>query len=167
MVVYSILLLLQWEQVPVARKFMNGTLKKIWIKRSKFGPMDSVEEAELIENRGILGNANQNGTRQVTIIEEEVWHEMMRELESDIDPSARRANLMISGVSVRDSIGKVLRVGSCAIQMYGETKPCKRMDEALPGLQDAMKKDWRGGAYGVIITGGSIKRGDPVSLDSL
>jgi len=151
----------------ILRKTMNGTLKKIWIKRAKLGPMDPVEQAEFIENEGILGNANQKGMRQVTIIQEEHWREMMTELDANIDPSARRANLMVSGIPLRETQGKVLRIGSCAIQIYGETKPCYRMDDALPGLQDAMKKDWRGGAYGVIITGGSIKIGDPVSLDSL
>lgn len=49
----------------------TGTLRGIWIKRARLGPMDAVDHAALIENRGIVGNANQNGRRQVTIIEED------------------------------------------------------------------------------------------------
>ncbi len=143
---------------------MHGTLKKIWIKRSKLGPMDPAGRARLIKGEGIRGNANQQGKRQVTIIEEEVWNEMMRELGADIDPSARRANLMVSGVPLRESRGKRLRVGSCVIEIYGETRPCERMDEALPGLQRAMH-NWRGGAFGVIVAGGEIKPGDPVYFE--
>ena len=75
-----------------------GVLRAIWIKRVRLGPMDPVGEATLVENRGILGNANQNGRRQVTLIEEEVWQQLMSQLGADLDPSARRANLMISGV---------------------------------------------------------------------
>jgi len=144
---------------------MNGTLKKIWIKRSKLGPMDPVNQALLIEGEGIQGNANQRGKRQVTIIEEKVWQEMMHEMGADIEPSARRANLMISGVSLRESRGRILCVGSCKIEIYGETKPCERMDEALPGLQQAMKENWRGGVFGVIVQGGEIKPGDPVYFE--
>lgn len=144
---------------------MPGTLKKIWIKRAKLGPMDPVDSAVLIKNVGILGNANQRGKRQVTIIEEEVWQEMMRELDADTDPSSRRANLMVSGISLQESRGKVLRVGECAIEIYGETKPCERMDESLPGLQEAMQKNWRGGAFGVILRGGEIRPGEVVYFE--
>lgn len=144
---------------------MSGTLRKIWLKRAKLGPMDPADGAVLIKGEGIRGNANQRGKRQVTIIEEEVWGEMMRELGADIDPSARRANLMVSGISLRESRGKVLRVGECAIEIYGETKPCERMDEALPGLQEAMQKNWRGGAFGVILRGGEIRPGEVVYFE--
>ncbi len=144
---------------------MPGTLKKIWIKRAKLGPMDPVDSAVLIKNVGILGNANQRGKRQVTIIEEEIWQEMMRELDADTDPSSRRANLMVSGISLQESRGKVLRVGECAIEIYGETKPCERMDESLPGLQEAMQKNWRGGAFGVILRGGEIRPGEVVYFE--
>jgi MOSC domain-containing protein YiiM len=141
---------------------MPGILKKIWLKPSKLGPMDPAESAVLIAGEGIRGNANQRGKRQVTIIEEELWQEMMRELGAEVDPSSRRANLMVSGVSLRESRGKTLRIGECLIEIYGETRPCERMDEALPGLREAMQNGWRGGAFGVIVAGGEIKPGDPV-----
>lgn len=126
--------------------------------------MDPADDAELVPDQGIAGNANQGGSRQVTIIERERWHAMMAELDADLDPAARRANLMISGVSLTDCRGKVLRIGDTRIWLLGETRPCERMDEALPGLRRAMAHPWRGGAYGTVVEGGPIRVGDPAVL---
>lgn len=143
----------------------TGLLRAIWIKRMRLGPMDPVNEATLVENRGILGNANQNGRRQVTIIEEETWQRLMQETGGSLDPSSRRANLMVSGIALADSRDRLLRIGECIIDIRGETRPCERMDEALPGLREAMKPDWGGGVFGTIVKGGLIRIGDPVQFD--
>ena len=143
----------------------TGRLEAIWIKRMKRGPMDPVDSATLVAGRGIRGNANQRGKRQVTIIERERWEALMRELDANRPPSARRANLMVSGVSLAGMRGRVLRIGECRVRIYGETKPCERMDEALPGLQAAMRPDWGGGAFGEILTDGDIHVGDTVVFE--
>lgn len=142
----------------------NGRLEAIWIKRAKRGVMDPAPSARLDANRGIAGNANRGGRRQVTVIEAETWSRLMSELGASIDPSARRANLMVSGVSLLKAGGRVLQVGAVRIELMGETRPCERMDEALPGLRDAMRADWGGGAFGVVIDDGEIHVGDPVML---
>ena len=143
-----------------------GRLEAIWIKRMKRGPMDPALDAVLVEGKGIRGNANQRGKRQVTIIERERWEELMRGFGADLSPSARRANLMISGVALAGMRGRVLRIGSCRVRIHGETKPCERMDEALPGLQQAMRPNWGGGGFGEIIVGGEIRVGDAVSFEA-
>lgn len=139
-----------------------GTLHAIWIKRAHRGLMEQRPRATLRVDQGLVDNADQRGRRQVTIIEREVWEPMMA-LHPSLDPSVRRANLMVSGVPLADSRGRVLRVGNCRIRIGGETKPCDRMDEALPGLKEALYPDWRGGAYGVVLDSGEIAVGDPVA----
>ncbi|MEP0548064.1 MAG: MOSC domain-containing protein [Rhodothermales bacterium] len=141
---------------------MEGVLRSIWVKRMKRGPMDPASSADLVAGRGIVGNADQGRRRQVTLIEEEVWADLMERLGGALDPSARRANLMVRGVRLADSRGRVLRVGACRIRIFGETKPCERMDEVLPGLKDLMFPDWRGGAFGEVLDDGRIAVGDPV-----
>jgi MOSC domain-containing protein YiiM len=142
-----------------------GVLEAIWVKRAKRGKMDPVERATLVAGRGIAGNANQRGRRQVTIIEREVWESLVRGLGSELDPSARRANLMVSGLPLAGTRGRVLRVGRCRVRVLGETKPCERMEEALPGLRDAMWPGWGGGAFAEILDDGEIAVGDEVDWE--
>jgi MOSC domain-containing protein YiiM len=124
--------------------------------------MDSTREARLVAGRGIVGNANQGGKRQVTIISREAWDAVTGELGADLDPSTRRANLLVSGVHLAKTRGRVLRVGGCRLRVYGETKPCRQMEEARPGLQTALGPDWRGGVFAEVLDDGTIAVGDPV-----
>lgn len=140
----------------------GGRLEAIWIKGARRGPMDSVDSAVLEQGRGIVGNSNQGGRRQVTLIEREMWESLMLQLGGSVSPSARRANLMLSGIRLAESRGRILQVGACRIQILGETRPCEQMDEALQGLREAMRADWGGGGYGQVLDDGQIAVGDPV-----
>ncbi len=139
-----------------------GRLEAIWIKRAHRGLMDPVTRAKLLAGRGIGGNADRARRRQVTIIEREVWEELMARLGADLDPATRRANLMVSGIPLRGRREEILAVGDSRIRILGETKPCERMEAAFAGLEAAMYEEWRGGAYGEVLNGGEITVGDTV-----
>jgi len=138
---------------------MAGRVEAIWIKRARRGPMDQVEKATLRAGRGIVGNADQGGKRQVTLIERQVWDLVIEELRDYVDPAARRANLLIAGLSLAGSRGRVLRVGGCRLRINGETRPCEQMDAARPGLRQALTPPWRGGAYAEALDDGEIEQG--------
>jgi MOSC domain-containing protein YiiM len=139
---------------------MNGSLVAIWIKRTRRGAMERVDTAELVAGRGVVGNANQGGRRQVTLIEEEAWQRLQRELGVSFDPSVRRANLMLRGIPLRNSAGNILTIGTTRLRIAGETRPCQRMDEAVPGLRQAMSSHWGGGAFAEVLVDGVINVGD-------
>jgi MOSC domain-containing protein YiiM len=144
---------------------MPGKLEAIWITRAHRGPMDPATSATLIEGKGVQGNVDRSSRRQVTIIEREVWEALMNETNASAPPSSRRANLMISGVSLADTRKRVLRIGNTRLEIAGETKPCERMEEAVPGLRAAMYPNWRGGAFAMVVSGGEIRVGDRVEFE--
>ncbi|MFP5246951.1 MAG: MOSC domain-containing protein [Thermoanaerobaculia bacterium] len=139
---------------------MAGEVVALWVKRFKRGPMDRVMFANAIAGRGIVGNANQGGKRQITIIDEGRWREAEAELGANVDPSARRANVMLRSIDLENMRGRLLRIGGCVVRIYNETRPCERMDEAHQGLRKALGPRWRAGAYGEIVEGGVIGLGD-------
>ena len=144
---------------------MSSSVAAIWIKRAHRGPMDRVERAELVAGRGVRGSADQGGRRQISIISEEAWNDAVRELGVGVDPSARRANVMVRGVDLEEARGKLLRLGACLIRVGGEVRPCERMDEAKEGLRNALRPHWRGGAFGEIVEGGAIAVGDGAEFE--
>lgn len=139
-------------------------VERIWTKRARRGPMDPVQEVQLRAGDGIVGDANRGGRRQVTVISREAWDRMVEEIEAPVDPIVRRANFLVRGIDLVESRGRILSLGPCRIRIEGQTRPCHRMEEAHPGLEDAMRSEWRGGVYGVVLEGGAVRTGDRVAL---
>ena len=129
--------------------------------------MDVVDAALLEVDRGLRGNANRGGMRQVTIISQARWAELMDALGADLSPGARRANLMVSGIDLENSRDRVLRVGDARLKINGETRPCEQMEEAHAGLQALMRERWGGGAFAEVLDGGEIRVGDAVEWEQV
>jgi len=140
-------------------------LHSIWIKRAHRGTMDGAPHATLVAGRGLQGSADQGGARQVTLIDLATWHALMTRLGANLDPAARRANLVVDGLDLADSRGRTLHVGPARLLIRGETRPCERMDEAVAGLSDAMRERWGGGAFAEVVDGGDISVGDSVDWE--
>lgn len=140
----------------------SGRLEAIWLKRARLSPMVSVPAAELEAGCGIVGNADYGGRRQVTILDADEWERRVASLGAKLDPSARRANILVRGVDLAESRGRILGVGASRIRIEGETKPCDLMERALTGLRQALYERWGGGAWGAVVKTGRIAMGDPV-----
>ena len=103
---------------------MSGRLERIWRKRVHRGPMDPLQEVVLETGRGLEGNANQGGMRQITVISRERLDAIAEEMGRAVEPVWRRANLLVSGIELRDNPENVVRMGACRLVVRGETRGC-------------------------------------------
>jgi MOSC domain-containing protein YiiM len=140
-----------------------GRLIAIYVKRAHGGQMDAQDEARLETAKGLVGNADFRGRRQVTLVAQERWDQLMAEVGATLAPAVRRANLILSGVDLENTRGRTLTIGACVLKINGETRPCELMEEAAAGLQAAMRQHWGGGAYAEVLQGGVISLGDAVT----
>ena len=128
--------------------------------------MDSVREATLVAGQGMLGSVGRSRRRQVTVLAREAWEAATAVLDFPPGPECRRANVLVSGIELAHTRGRILRIGACRVAVGGELTPCERMDEASPGLRDALRPDWRGGVFAEVLEGGIVRVGDPVAWEA-
>jgi len=142
-----------------------GKVEAVWKKRARRGVMDPVERAHFVAGKGIANDANY-GTpkRHVTIISREIF-DRIRERLPDVRPEMRRANVMVGGIDLADTRGRILRLGGVRIRILGETRPCERMDEQVPGLTAALGQDWSGGVFGEVLNDGEVAVGAVASFE--
>ena len=124
--------------------------------------MDPVDEAVAVEGRGLKGGADFDSHRQVTLIEREVFDRLKGSLDDSVEPMMRRANLLVSGIRLEDTRGRMLAVGDLRIHIRGETRPCGQMEAAGEGLMDALDPHWGGGSHGSVVNDATIVVGDEV-----
>ena len=142
-------------------------LMRIWLKPVKGEPLQEVEHASVRSNHGLVGNAEWGGPRQVTGLSAADWEAANSEADAELDPSARRANILVTGLDdLVEATGRVLRGGAARIQVTGETQPCGLMDAAHQGLRAAMEVGWRGGVHGIVLNDADLAVGDEVSWES-
>jgi MOSC domain-containing protein YiiM len=135
------------------------------MKKVRGEPMTAVDEARALAGQGFDGGVGEASTRQVTVLAVEAWAHAEAMLGVSVDPALRRANLLVAGVDLAGTAGRVLRVGDLRLEITGETKPCYQMDAAVNGLRAALEPDWRGGAHGVVLNDATVRTGDPVGWD--
>jgi MOSC domain-containing protein YiiM len=127
--------------------------------------MESHPSAMLEPGRGLAGGARSGSRRQVTLLAAEHWRSLTAHLPTPPDPAIRRANLLLEGIDLRGSRGRVLRLGAGRVRILGETRPCHQMEEACVGLRAALSPAWGGGAFGEVLDGGPLAVGDAVSWE--
>jgi len=127
--------------------------------------MRELTEAVVVEKRGLEVENRKHGKREITLLSNEAWAVVCQELAADLPWKMRRVNLLVTGIDLPACIGHALTIGEVRIWVHGETRPCQLMEDQRAGLLDALKPDGRGGVHGQVISGGTIRVGDVVTLD--
>ena len=116
------------------------------------------------DHRGIIKPGGK-GKRQVSLMERADWNAAMAELGQEVPWWERRANLLVDGLDLPQTPGRLLRIGDVLLVVTGECDPCVRMESVAPGLEAALTPDWRGGALARVLTGGRIAVGDRITVE--
>ncbi len=141
-----------------------GTLQGIAIRAASRAPMQEQQQVEVTPTHGIVQDYRGTGLRQVTLLDVGQWQEVLDALGIDLPWHTRRANLLIAGIDLSATVGRRLQIGTCRFAIGGETTPCERMDELHPGLRHVLSPHLRGGVWGRVLQGGSLRVGDSVQV---
>jgi MOSC domain-containing protein YiiM len=136
------------------------TVLKLWCRPVEGGPPESRDALELKTEGGVVGDHTYGGKRHVTLIFEDDWAAGCAELGREVDPSGRRANVMLSGGNGQRLVGNTIQVGDVRIEVKSITAPCPIMEKAAVGLMDALKPDGRAGVWGMVLDDGTLRPGD-------
>lgn len=134
-------------------------------------PMETLERAQVTLESGVVGDfrGGMRGKpykRQVTLLERVDWEGAAASIGHDLPWQERRANLLVEGLDLPQVAGVLLRVGDDVIlEITRENDPCQRLEAVAPGLEAALRPDWRGGACAKVIQGGTIAVGDRIRIE--
>lgn len=142
-----------------------SSLVGIAIRAGARAPMEPLSRCVVSRDAGLAGDSRgRPGKRQVTVLSETAWLRACAELGRPLPWTVRRANLLVRGLEFGpDDMGRLLRIGALTLEVCGETDPCRRMDEACPGLRAALEPEWRGGVCCRVVAGGVIALADPAA----
>lgn len=135
--------------------------------------MALIDAVELVVGGGLEGDhkGGKFPRRGVTVLAVEAWQAAIDELGDLGGPvplpwTARRANLLVEGITLPQAKGAILKIGAARIEVTAETYPCRRMGEVHAGLMRALAKEWRGGITCRVLDGGRIAVGDAIEVVS-
>lgn len=125
----------------------------------------SHESVELIAGKGIPGDRffgwKEDYKGQVTFIDRDTVDVVRQHAENaDLESSAFRRNVVISGVDLNKLVGKIFRIGDALLEGTQKCAPCYWMDDACgkKGTEKVMFN--RGGLRCRILESGVIRRGE-------
>lgn len=122
------------------------------------------EEASARPGGGLEGDlaAERGGHRGVTLLSRERWADVVADMGRDLPWQTRRANVLVEGLDLLSLVGHGVQLGEVVLEVRGETVPCATMEREAAGLMAALAPDGRGGVYGRVHTGGTIRTGDKI-----
>jgi MOSC domain-containing protein YiiM len=146
-----------------------GRLEAIFVGAVKNEPLQSVARAEIVAGAGIVGDRkNQSNAKrpdpsaEVTLIEAEAIEAAGRDYKLQFEAVQSRRNLLTRGVALNHLVGREFQVGEVRLRGILLCEPCGHLEKlTVSGIREALIH--RGGLRAQVLTGGTVKVGDPIS----
>lgn len=154
---------------------MTGTVEAIYIAPVAAGATQAVLEAEALQGGGLEGDRYAGGAgtfsdrpldHELTLIEAEVIESAAEQQGMALAPGESRRNITTRGIALNPLVGKRFRVGAALCEGTRLCEPCAHLEHLTgrPGLVRTLAG--RGGLRAVILSGGTIRVGDPVTVEA-
>ncbi len=136
-------------------------------------PMEALESVIAVEGKGLEGDRYFSGegtfsgtvespSYEVTLIEAEMVEAFNARSEVALAPHDFRRNLLTKGVSLNTLVGKTFRVGDVTLRGTRLCEPCNHL--ATTVHKDVLQMVHQAGLRAGIVSGGTIRVGDPIQL---
>jgi hypothetical protein len=143
-----------------------GRLLGVATRSGKRVPMRELDAADVTTASGVANDPRGTpGPRQVTVMAREAWDAACRELGAELAWTLRRANLLVEGVALAETVGRRLNVGAVKLEVCEENPPCRVMDAQHAGLRAVLAPEWRAGVACRVLEGGRGGLSDAVWWD--
>jgi MOSC domain-containing protein YiiM len=151
---------------------VTGRLEAIFVAPSRGAAMTAVASVVAVAGRGLEGDryfatrrrlpGAAADEREVTLIEAEVL-EALAAGGLPLTPGASRRNLVTRGVALNDLVGTTWSIGEVVLRGQLLCEPCTRL--ARTTSREVMRAlVHRGGLRAQIVTGGTLRVGDPIGV---
>jgi len=150
----------------------NGTVESIYIASTAAGVAQSVAQATAIPGTGLEGDryALKLGTfyqptpdRELTLIEAEAIEALGRDYKVELAAGDARRNIVTRNVPLNHLVGKEFAIGDVRIRGIRLCEPCDHL-QRVTGKSVIKGLLHRGGLRAQILTPGTIRVGDEVSV---
>jgi MOSC domain-containing protein YiiM len=149
----------------------SGVVRHLHKTPRAFLPMESFNELDLVEGKGVVGDRYMIGQetgfyshkpeegRQVTLFEIETLVALERDAKITMLPEEHRRNITVEGVPLNHLVNRKFWIGDVLLEATRLSTPCRHIEEIL-GKQVFDPLINRSGLNCRILKGGMVKVGD-------
>jgi MOSC domain-containing protein YiiM len=154
---------------------MNPTVENIFITKTRREQPHEIEAAKLEAGKGIVGDryheraleflamGDQVPSNHISVISKEELAGFLERNNAEIDYADFRRNVLISGIDLRELIGRQFKLGSALCQGIEDCDPCAFLAATVHhSVLPEMKK--KAGLRAIILEDGDLKIGDTITL---
>lgn len=140
-----------------------GVIKGICISENRGTAKHEIEEAILVKDWGIQGDAHAgHWHRQVSLLSYEKIEEF-RKKGADIELGAFGENLIVSGYDFRNlAVGTRFQCGEAVLEMTQIGKECHSHCEIYKRMGECIMP--REGVFAIVLQGGTIQKGNNLEI---